>query len=190
VAITRQTELTALPKSSEKEFEQLFKEHFKSLYSYAYTILKNEAVAEEIVQNVFYKIWAKGRQATIQTSIKAYLYKAVYHDSLNYLKHLKVRAHYKSQVMHQEKDQAAPASNRVLLKELEGKLRDALNTLPQQCRTIFQMSRFDGLKYQEIADELGISVKTVENQMGKALKLLRVKLIDFLPVIILYLLNC
>ena len=181
--------MRSLPKSNEREFEQLFKEHFKSLYSYAYTIVKDEAAAEEIVQNVFYKIWDKNKQPDIRTSVKAYLYKAVYHDSLNYLKHLRVRARYKSQVMHQHNDEGAPASGKVLLKELEEKLREAMNGLPEQCRTIFQMSRFDGLKYQEIASQLGISMKTVENQMGKALKLLRVKLIDYLPIIILSLLN-
>lgn len=189
VAITGQTHLQSLPQSDEAAFERLFKEHFKSLYAYAYTIVKDEVAAEEIVQNVFYKIWDKKKQPEIQTSIKAYLYKAVYHDSLNYLKHLKVRAQYKSQVMHQHKEEGTPASGKLLLKELEEKLRDAMNGLPEQCRTIFQMSRFDGLKYQEIASQLGISVKTVENQMGKALKLLRVKLIDFLPIIILLLTN-
>ena len=189
VAITVQTKTGSLPQSSETEFEQLFKEHFKSLYTYAYTIIKDEAVAEEIVQNVFYKIWEKNKQPEIQTSVKAYLYKAVYHDSLNYLKHLKVRAQYKSRVMHQQKEEGSPASGKLMLKELEEKLRDAMNGLPEQCRTIFQMSRFDGLKYHEIADQLGISPKTVENQMGKALKLLRVKLIDFLPIIIALLFN-
>lgn len=171
------------------EFEQLFKTHFKSLYAYAYTILKEETAAEEIVQNVFFKIWEKNKQPDIQTSLKAYLYKAVYHDSLNYLKHLAVRAKHKSRVMHDNKEEGQPASGRLMLKELEEKLRDAMNALPEQCRTIFQMSRFDGLKYHEIANQLGISVKTVENQMGKALKLLRVKLIDFLPLIILFLFN-
>lgn len=189
MAITRQTNMRSLPRSNETEFEQLFKEHFKSLYAYAYTIVKEETAAEEIVQNVFYKIWEKNKQPDIQTSVKAYLYKAVYHDSLNYLKHLKVRAQYKSRVMHEQKDAGVPASGKLLLKELEEKLRDAMNGLPEQCRTIFQLSRFDGLKYQEIADQLGISPKTVENQMGKALKLLRVKLIDFLPLIIFTLLN-
>jgi RNA polymerase sigma-70 factor (ECF subfamily) len=77
------------------------------------------------------------------------------------------------------------ASRKILVKELEEKLRQAMNALPQQCRTIFQLSRFEGLKYQEIADQLGISIKTVENQMGKALKQLRVKLIDYLPIFIL-----
>lgn len=168
-----------------QEFERLFKEHFKSLYAYAFTILKNEAVAEETVQNVFYKIWEKKVPGTIQTSLKAYLYKAVYHESLNYLKHKKVRAQYQLHVMHEQKNHTDQASRKIMMKELEERLRDALNALPQQCRTIFQMSRFDGLKYQEIAEQLGISVKTVENQMGKALKLLRVRLIEYLPILIL-----
>jgi RNA polymerase sigma-19 factor, ECF subfamily len=177
----------SLPANNEKEFEQLFKEHFKSLYSYAYTILKDEGMAEEIVQQVFYKVWERKLQPGIQISIKAYLYKAVYHESLNHIKHRKIRAQYQKHAMHHHKDRAESASKKVLLKEMEEKLREALNALPQQCRTIFQLSRFDGLKYHEIAQQLGISVKTVENQMGKALKQLRVKLIDFLPVIILLL---
>lgn len=178
--------IKSLSAGSEQEFERLFKDHFKSLYAYAFTILKNEAIAEETVQHVFYKVWEKKIPGTIQTSLKAYLYKAVYHESLNYLKHQKIKAQYQLHVMHQSKNQADQgASRKMMLKELEEKLRDAMNALPQQCRTIFQMSRFDGLKYQEIANQLGISVKTVENQMGKALKQLRVKLIDYLPVFIL-----
>lgn len=182
------TTITMKPLSadSELEFEQLFKEHFKSLYAYAFTILKNEAIAEETVQNVFYKIWEKKVPGNIQTSLKAYLYKAVYHESLNHLKHQKIKARYQVHIMQQtnnHNDQGA--SRKILVKELEEKLRDAMNALPRQCRTIFQMSRFDGLKYQEIADQLGISVKTVENQMGKALKQLRVKLIDYLPIFML-----
>jgi RNA polymerase sigma-70 factor (ECF subfamily) len=73
--------------------------------------------------------------------------------------------------------------------ELEKKIHLALNELPEQCRTIFQMSRFDELKYREIADKLGISVKTVESQMSKALRLLRVKLVDFLIFILLFIHN-
>ncbi|MFT3824737.1 MAG: sigma-70 family RNA polymerase sigma factor [Chitinophagaceae bacterium] len=76
---------------------------------------------------------------------------------------------------------------KILAKELEERLRKALNELPEQCRTIFQLSRFEGLKYHEIANQLQISVKTVENQMGKALKVLRSKLVEFLPLIIAFL---
>jgi RNA polymerase sigma-70 factor (ECF subfamily) len=180
------TTIKPLSAGSELEFEQLFKEHFKSLYAYAFTILKNESIAEETVQNVFYKIWEKKVPDNIQISLKAYLYKAVYHESLNYLKHQKIKARYQSHVMHQSRNHTDQnASRRILAKELEEKLRNAMNALPQQCRTIFQLSRFEGLKYQEIAEQLGISVKTVENQMGKALKQLRVKLIDYLPIFML-----
>jgi RNA polymerase sigma-70 factor (ECF subfamily) len=76
--------------------------------------------------------------------------------------------------------QAAPASGKAELKELEAKLRDALSQLPDQCRAIFQLSRFGGLKYREIAEQLGLSVKTVEAQVSKALKHLRDQLADFL----------
>jgi RNA polymerase sigma-70 factor (ECF subfamily) len=76
-----------------------------------------------------------------------------------------------------------------MFSELERRLQTAINELPEQCRTIFQMSRFEELRYLDIAERLGISVKTVENQMGKALKTLRVKLIDYLPLILLILLN-
>jgi RNA polymerase sigma-70 factor (ECF subfamily) len=104
----------------------------------------------------------------------------VYHESLNYLKHLKVREAHRDYTLHQEQ-QSASASQALELSELETRLDVALRELPEKCRTIFQMSRFEELKYQEIADRLQLPVKTVENQMGKALRLLRVKLADFLP---------
>ena len=74
-----------------------------------------------------------------------------------------------------------------MVAELDGHIQRALNDLPQQCRIIFQLSRFENLKYKEIAGQLNLSVKTVENQMGKALKILRVKLAEFLPVILILL---
>jgi len=185
VALTHSTNIQPPPNSSDLAFERLFKEHFKSLFSYAFTILKDEAQAEEIVQQVFFKIWDKKLTDNIQVSMKAYLYKAVYHESLNYLKHRQIRNRYQQHVMHQHQNQHDNATRLLAMKEMEEKLREALNSLPQQCRTIFQMSRFDGLKYQEIAQQLGLSIKTVENQMGKALKQLRIKLIDFLPILIL-----
>ena len=146
VAITDSISTQSLPGPSDKEFEQLFKQHFKSLYAYAYTILKDEAQAEETVQNVFFKVWDKKLIPTIRTSVKAYLYKAVYHESLNHLKHRKIRTQYQQHAMRHHNNQAENVSKKVVMKELEEKLRDAMNALPQQCRTIFQMSRFDGLK--------------------------------------------
>ena len=170
--------------TQEASFEQLFKTHFKRLYAYALTIVKEEMTAEEMVQNVFFKIWEKKGKVDIKTSISAYLYRSVYHESLNYLKHRKVKAAYQSHAAWQAKDQSDNAASKVQLSELQQKLDTALRELPEQCRTIFQMSRFEELRYQEIADRLGLSVKTVENQMGKALRILRLKLADYLPLLI------
>lgn len=169
-------------------FEKVFKEHFKGLHSYAFTIIKDDADAEEIVQNVFFKLWERREQMAELQSVNAYLYRAVYNESLNYLKHQKVKMAYQSHTVHSNQHASNPADS-ASLKELETKIQTAMNDLPEQCRTVFQLSRFEELKYREIADRLGISVKTVENQMGKALKVLRTKLAEYLPVIWLLLIN-
>jgi RNA polymerase sigma-70 factor (ECF subfamily) len=179
---------TLLAKRDESAFEQVFKTHFKSLHAYAFTILKDEAEAEEMVQQVFFKLWERTETLNITGSITVYLYRAVHNESLNYLKHEKVKSNHRLHVAYSMKNETDNASKKVLGAELEGKLQAAMNELPEQCRTIFQMSRFDEMKYREIADKLDISIKTVENQMGKALKILRTKLVDFLPAII-FLLN-
>ncbi|MEO5995186.1 MAG: RNA polymerase sigma-70 factor [Chitinophagaceae bacterium] len=181
--------INLLGERNEKAFEQVFKSNFKSLHAYAFTILKDEVMAEEMVQNVFYKIWEKTAQLTISGSVTAYLYRAVYNESLNYLKHQKVKAAYQSFSSFQMKNSSDSASKKLLLRELTEKLQTALNELPEQCRTVFQLSRFEELRYREIASQLNISVKTVENHMGKALKLLRLKLVDFLPITVYLLLN-
>ena len=178
-----------LAKKDEAAFEQVFKSHFKSLHAYACTILKEEAQAEEIVQQVFFKLWERADSLTITGSVTAYLYRAVHNESLNYIKHKKVRSEHRLHVAYSMKDQADHASKKVLNSELEKKLQEAMEELPEQCRTIFQMSRFEEMKYREIADKLDISVKTVENQMGKALRLLRTKLVDFLPILIFLMIN-
>lgn len=178
-----------LAKRDEAAFEQVFKTYFKALHAYACTILKDEMAAEEMVQNVFMKLWERTETLNISGSVAAYLYRAVYHESLNHLKHLKVKSAYQLHVSYRMKDQTDNASKKLSLQELETRLHAAMSELPEQCRTIFQMSRFEELRYREIADRLGISIKTVENQMGKALKLLRLKLVDFLPLTLLILLN-
>lgn len=168
----------------ENNFEALFKTYFKKLHSYAQTILRDSEMAEEIVQNMFYKLWERRDKLEINGSIKSYLYRAIYNDSLNHLKHRKIVDGYKT---------AAPyptytnvdAFSQLSAKELEIHLAVALNELPEKCRTVFQMCRYEQLKYSEIAGELQIPVKTVENQMGKALRLLREKLSGFLSFILI-----
>ncbi|HEX6848714.1 MAG TPA: RNA polymerase sigma-70 factor [Chitinophagaceae bacterium] len=177
---------TLLAQKDEIAFEQVFKSHFKRLHAYAFTILRDEAEAEEMVQQVFFKLWERNENLTLTGSVTAYLYRAVHNESLNYIKHQKVRSDHKLHIAYSMKNEVEHPAKKVLAGEMEKKIHEALNELPEQCRTIFQMSRFDELKYREIADKLGISVKTVENQMGKALKLLRAKLVDFLILIFLF----
>jgi RNA polymerase sigma-70 factor (ECF subfamily) len=179
----------SLTRRDEASFETVFKTHFKNLHVYACTITRDEAAGEEVVQNVFVKLWERSEGLSIGGSVPAYLYRAVYNESLNYLKHQKVRSAYGQHVVHTMKNEKEHADKKLSLKELEWRLAEAMNDLPEQCRTIFQLSRFEELRYREIADRLGLSIKTVENQMGKALKILRVKLVDFLPLTILGLLE-
>jgi RNA polymerase sigma-70 factor (ECF subfamily) len=186
---TDTTIIQLLKHRDESGFEQVFKFYFKNLYRYALTILQDHDQAEDIVQNVFYKLWDKMDSLQLQDSLAAYLYRAVYNESLNHLKHKKVRLGYQTYITRTMKDQTDGAHGKVMFSELERRLQKAINELPEQCRTIFQMSRFEELRYLDIAQRLGISVKTVENQMGKALKLLRTKLIDYLPLIVLFLLT-
>jgi RNA polymerase sigma-70 factor (ECF subfamily) len=165
-------------------FENVFRSHYQKLHLYACTIVKDAATAEEIVQNVFYKLWEKRNKLQVQKSLAAYLYRSVHNESLNFLKHEKVRAAHNKYVRSVNSEEGN-STDPMHLRELQQNIDLALNNLPQQCRTIFQLSRFENLKYNEIAAQLNISVKTVENQMGKALRLLRLKLIDYLPLICL-----
>lgn len=168
-------------------FERTFKEHFKGLHAYAYTMLKDEQAAEDVVQNIFLKLWEKKERIQIERSIAAYLYRSVYNDCINQINHMKVRNAYEAYETYASRNRHAE-QDQVSYTELEQKISRALNELPEGCRTVFQMSRFEELKYHEIAGKLGISIKTVENQMGKALKLMREKLAEHLPAILLILL--
>jgi RNA polymerase sigma-70 factor (ECF subfamily) len=174
-----------LTRKDKAAFEQVFKTHYKNLYAYAFTILKDESEAEEMVQQVFFKLWERSEHLSFSGSIAAYLYKAVHNESLNFLKHQKVKETHRMHVAYSMKNKSEQPQGKIVGKELEHKFREALNELPEQCRTVFQLSRFEDMKYKEIAGKLDISIKTVENHMGKALKLLRTKLVDFLPLLLI-----
>ena len=156
-----------LTNRDEVAFEQVFKTHYKNLYAYALTMLKDESDAEEMVQQVFFKLWERSENLSFSGSIPAYLYRAVHNESLNFLKHQKVKAGHQLHVAYSMKNRSEQAQSKMIRKELENRFREALNELPEQCRTVFQLSRFEDMKYREIADKLDISVKTVENHMGR-----------------------
>jgi RNA polymerase sigma-70 factor (ECF subfamily) len=164
-------------------FEMMFKTYYKPLCRYASTFVGDPEDAEEIVQSAFIGIWEKRQNIDITTSVKAYLYRAIRNACLNEIKHQKVKQLYADHELKAGERYAEATDQGTLRGELEEKIKVALLALPEQCRIIFQLSRFEELKYQEIADQLNLSVKTVENQMGKALKIMREQLRDYLPLI-------
>jgi len=176
----------------EQAFERVFKSHFKALHAYGLAIVKDSAAAEEIVQTVFLKLWEKRTTLNITVSLKAYLYKAVYHESINHLKHEKVRMKHSEHRLYISREEA-PVESMAFQEEgneeLSERLTKALDQLPEKCRMVFYLSRFEELKYKDIADRLGISIKTVEAHMGKALKTLRLQLADYIPFILMLMLS-
>ena len=164
----------------------MFKTYYQPLCRYAHVLLSDADQAEEMVQQTFITIWEKRGGIDITTSVKAYLYRAVRNACLNEIKHRKVKEKYIKSEQTGSDRYIEPSDQSTLHLELEEKILAAIDTLPQQCRLIFQLSRFEELKYQEIADQLNLSVKTVENQMGKALKIMREQLKEYLPLITLF----
>jgi RNA polymerase sigma-70 factor (ECF subfamily) len=104
---------------------------------------------------------------------------------LNVIKHEKIKQKYAGEELALAEPGYESVAHTVTSNELETRIRNAIEKLPEQCRLVFKLSRFEELKYTEIADQLNISVKTVENHMGKALKIMREQLKDYLPFIIM-----
>lgn len=174
-----------ISQSNKSAFESLFKSYYALLCRYAKSLLNDVDEAEEVVQNTFYILWNKRESIEIKGSLKAYLYKAVRNDCLNKLKHLKVRKMHAEDYKHSMGMAYEDSGKLIQAKELRQKIDEALTTLPEQCGKVFRLSRFEELKYQEIAEHLNISVKTVEIHMSKALKLMREQLKDYLPMLLL-----
>lgn len=158
------------------EFEVLFKKLYKPLCVMAYGIVKDMDTAEEIVQDFFCNYWKNRESINIKTSKKAYFYKSVYNSSLKHLRAVAVRQRHADEVIRQNKESYDDPLHQIEAKELQEIIRNTLDELPQRYATIFCMSRFEGLKYKEIAEALSISIKTVEAAMGKALAAFRNKL--------------
>lgn len=160
--------------------EDLFRTHYLQLCNYAFIFLKDTDESEDVVQGVFYQLWKKKGSTEITSSLKSYLFTAVRNTCLKRISHLKVRNEYKENIIRLNKKDSNNTMDKVLGRELEVQINNAVEDLPEQCRLIFTLSRHSGFKYAEIAEHLKISVKTVENQMGKALKVLREKLKGYL----------
>lgn len=175
--------LSLLKEGDEYAYELVFRRYYVSLCGFATRFVQQPETAEEIVQNIFLKLWEKRVDLEIKVSLKSYLFRAVYNSCNNYLAHLKVKKKHLLFVQNDSFQKALfsdPILNNLTYKELDQKITAAIERLPAACQNIFKMSRFDGLKYAEIADELNISIKTVETQISRALIKLREELKEYL----------
>lgn len=176
--------ITTLKAGDITAFEMLFRTYYQSLCNYAYTFVRDREEAEEIVQNTFTGVWEKRASLSIHTGVKPYLYAMVRNACLNVLKHEKIKQRHAALEVAVAERSSESVAHKVEASELEQRIMEAMAKLPEQCRLVFKLSRFEDLKYSEIAAQLDISVKTVENQMGKALRVMREQLKDYLLFII------
>jgi RNA polymerase sigma-70 factor (ECF subfamily) len=171
--------LRRIQAGDEAAYDTAFRAWYPVIVRVAAAVLRDEDAAEEVAQEVMVQLWQRRHVVDVDTPLKAYLLRAVRNRSLNHIRHLKVRRDAEPDV---ELTYNAPLSADMPsgAKELAAAAKLAVSQLPPRCREIFELSRIDGLKYSEIAEALDISQKTVEAQMGKALRILRERLAEWL----------
>ncbi len=172
----------------EQAFETLFKKHYQMLLKVGQFLINDIEQAEELVHDVFINVWQKRENINTQASFKNYLITAVRNRCFNHLKAKKKTTSIDDDESWADELVADTATDTVAnLKEVNLAIEAAVSRLPEQCRIIFQLSRYEGMSYKEIAETLGLAPKTVENQIGRALKTLKTELKDYLPFVLFYL---
>jgi RNA polymerase sigma-70 factor (ECF subfamily) len=170
--------LEKIKKDDDKAFSLLFQNTYIQLCTFATDYLRKAEIAEEVVQDVFLKFWVSRKDLHITSSLKSYLYKMVQNYSLNYIRDHSTRKFIKEELL-EDIDLSNPSFKikitdsvfeKILSDQIEHDLSEALANLPEQCREIFTLCRFEGLSYSEIAQQLNISVSTVKTQMGRAME--------------------
>lgn len=172
--------LSRLKTGDQEAFDAMFRAHYPHLVAFAQGLLRDRATAEDVAQEVMLELWRRREDVAITESLRAYLLRATRNRALNQVRHANVRKRAEPQLMSEDSVNATGTSE-LVAGELKDAIVAAIAELPPGCREVFEMSRGRGLRYAEIATTLGISVKTVESQMGKALRHLRTRLAPWLP---------
>jgi RNA polymerase sigma-70 factor (ECF subfamily) len=169
--------------SDDKAFmKDLFHDHYSMVCKTIYRFINEQPLTEDLAQEVFIRLWNKRHQLNINQSFPAYLRRMAINEALGHIrKNKKVQIDELNPGMHEGMDSGT--EEKYLYVELKDRIAHAIEGLPPRCRIVFQLSRFEELTYKEIAEKLDISIKTVENQMGKALKILREKLKGYMAIL-------
>ena len=170
-----------LARGSQEAFQKIFETYFKVLVVFAKRFVQDLSIAEDLVQDVFVKLYEKRNTIQFHSSLKSFLFQAVHNKCIDYLRSVKVKSVHHEHLL--KTADSADYTDSMLQVELEERIYQVIQSLPDQCALIFKKSRFEGKKNQEIADELSISKRTVETQISKALKRLRQDVMPYIKLL-------
>ena len=173
--------LERIRKGDTDAFDAVFRAHYASMVGTAERMLRRRDVAEEIVQDVLLELWRRRETLVVDDSLRGYLFRATRNRSLNHLRHGAIEKRAEPELVADRDQVTSTGPSDLVEEEIDTAVKRAVAELPDRCREVFELSRVEGLRYAEIAATLGISVKTVEAQMGKALRILRERLAQWLP---------
>ena len=177
--------VTSLKKGEAQAMEQLYKDHWADVFDSACKRVRDEAVAQDITQEIFISLWTNRQRLVISGSLRSYLLAAVKYKVINYFKSVVVKDKYQEDMAFLAEGQMElSAENKLIIKDLNKEIDEALQDLPEKMRQIFRMSRMQEKTIREISAELGLSAQTVKNQISAALKMLKERL-SYLPFLIL-----
>jgi RNA polymerase sigma-70 factor, ECF subfamily len=181
---TNELELFERIRQGDKQaFETLFRLYYKSLCVFSHRIVKDAVTAEELIQDILYHLWDKRSSLILNTSLKSYLFKSAYNNSLKHIRHQKIVLEHENYVKNSPEPGIQQPDNYAETGEIMHIIDQTLNQVAERSQEIFKLNRYEGLKYHEIAEKLGISVKTVEAHMTSLLRLFRENLKDYLVVL-------
>jgi len=172
--------ITRLNQGDPDAFSEIYHAYFKDLVMFAFSIIKEMADSEEIVQDTFVKLWEDREKLSVINSLKSILLKSVQNRCIDWFRHKKTVSKHTEYILNYTSLLECDTENYILWSELNGLIETAMADMPEKFREAYDMNRNKGLKYQEIAEELSVSVKTVEARISKALEFLRKELKDFL----------
>jgi RNA polymerase sigma-70 factor (family 1) len=171
------TILSGIKNGEKKAFDLLFGHYYSNLCHYAASVVHDHDVAEDIVQDLFAELWVNHAHIKIRSSLHSYLLRSTFNACLDHLKHQKVKERYQADFI---TDISLSFDDSLIFDEILTKMEASIEELPEQCRKIFKLSRYENLKYKEIAHILNISENTVDTQIRRALNKLKNDLSDYL----------